>query len=258
MVEPGIQRGQESMSAIDGICFDVGGVLLTMDYEIMQRNVSELTDGPTPSLVDFERADWKARVELDEHLRNTTTESSSTRNRYLDRIWHHAWQGCGVAANENALFQSWVQSIEAIHQKINLWHRPGPGGIDAVRKLKAQGLTLGVVSNADGRIEALLAELGYGGLFDVVLDSAIEGIEKPDPEIFHRALDRLGLNARRTIFVGDFYSIDVVGARRAGLGAVLMDPGNNWSVRDVPRIVSLEDLNDRLDEILDGPPSPWA
>ena len=60
------------------------------------------------------------------------------------------------------------------------------------------------------------------------------GVEKPDPRIFRIALERAGVAATEAVYVGDLYSIDVVGARAAGLSAILMDPGACWGARDCP------------------------
>ena len=62
------------------------------------------------------------------------------------------------------------------------------------------------------------------------------GVEKPDPRIFHLALERAGVAAAEAVYVGDLYSVDVVGARAAGLSAILMDPGACWGSRDCPSV----------------------
>ena len=85
---------------------------------------------------------------------------------------------------------------------------------ETLQGLRARGLRTAVVSNADGRVEALLRAAGLGAHLELVVDSHYEGIEKPDPEIFRRALARMGVRAERAVYVGDIYSIDVVG--RAG------------------------------------------
>jgi putative hydrolase of the HAD superfamily len=76
----------------------------------------------------------------------------------------------------------------------------------------------------------------------VIVDSHLEGVEKPDPEIFRRALARLGATADRTLFVGDIVSIDVVGARGAGLRPVLLDAAGAYEDADCDRIARPGDL----------------
>src|SRR6267142_767451 len=89
--------------------------------------------------------------------------------------------------------------------------------------LRARGFKLVVVSNANGRLRYLFDRLGLSGSLDGLFDSYDEGVEKPDPRFFRRALERTGAEAQSTIHVGDFYHIDVAGARAAGITPVLLD-----------------------------------
>ena len=89
--------------------------------------------------------------------------------------------------------------------------------------LRRRGLRLAVVSNWDSRLPALLDGLGLAGFFDAVLVSALEGVEKPSPEIFLRAAGRLGVAPERCLHVGDSPLDDVRGAESAGLEPVLVD-----------------------------------
>lgn len=89
--------------------------------------------------------------------------------------------------------------------------------------LRQRGLRLGVVSNWDSRLPALLQRLGLDGYFDEVLVSALEGIEKPAPTIFLRASERLGVDPSSCVHVGDSPLDDVRGAESAGIDAVLVD-----------------------------------
>jgi putative hydrolase of the HAD superfamily len=78
--------------------------------------------------------------------------------------------------------------------------------------------------------------------FDCILDSADEGVEKPDPRFFEIALARSGARKHATIHVGDLYYVDVIGARNAGLRAVLLDEANLRPDADCPRVHSLDEL----------------
>ena len=68
------------------------------------------------------------------------------------------------------------------------------------------------------------------GLF--VIDSAVVGVEKPDPRIFELAVRQAGVAAHEAAYVGDLYSVDVLGARAAGLHPILLDPRGFWGPRD--------------------------
>ena len=112
--------------------------------------------------------------------------------------------------------------------------------------IKEQGLVVGVVSNADGRVESYLKGAGLWELFDFVLDSHLVGVEKPDPRIFEMALAKARVAARESLYVGDLYQVDVVGARSAGLFPVLMDPLMADEYQDVARVRNVEDLARRI------------
>jgi putative hydrolase of the HAD superfamily len=103
------------------------------------------------------------------------------------------------------------------------------------------GLRRAVVSNWGPRL-ALLLE-GLGVTVDLVLSSALERLEKPDPALFQRALDRLGVAADEALHVGDRLDTDVAGARAAGIQAVLLDRSGRMSAPPDVRVVrSLAEL----------------
>jgi putative hydrolase of the HAD superfamily len=82
-------------------------------------------------------------------------------------------------------------------------------------------------------------------LLDFVIDSTVVGIAKPDPRVFALGLQAAGVEAREAVYIGDSYFVDVVGARGAGLGAVLFDPGGVWGARDCPSVAGLREAADR-------------
>ena len=76
---------------------------------------------------------------------------------------------------------------------------------------------LGIVSNFYGNLDAVCAEAGIDGLFDIVVDSTRVGATKPDPRIFRHATDALGVAPEETTFIGDSPSRDMAGARSVGM-----------------------------------------
>jgi len=92
---------------------------------------------------------------------------------------------------------------------------------DTLAQLRSSGRKLAVVTNGPVAWQSRkLHTLGLRDYFDEVLISEAEGVAKPDPRIFARALDRLGIGAAEAMFVGDHPEIDVAGAQDAGLVAV--------------------------------------
>jgi putative hydrolase of the HAD superfamily len=116
----------------------------------------------------------------------------------------------------------------------------------ALYALRQLHLKLVVVSNANGTLRAHMDRLGMTDAFDVILDSADEGVEKPDPQFFAIALERSGAVAERTIHVGDLYHVDVIGARNAGLRGVLLDEADLRPDADCPRVRTLNELVERI------------
>jgi putative hydrolase of the HAD superfamily len=130
-----------------------------------------------------------------------------------------------------------------------LWLREIPGARDGLRTLVATGVRLGIISNADGLIAQRLAELeilqvgpGIGVQVECVIDSGAVGVMKPDPRIFHLALDAMAITPGDAWYVGDMPGIDVVGARAAALHPVLMDPFELHLDADYDRVASLTEL----------------
>ena len=103
-----------------------------------------------------------------------------------------------------------------------------------------------MVSNSDGRVAEALEAAGLRQYFDVVVDSTLAGVEKPDPAIFHAALDALEVPPAAALYVGDLYEVDVVGARAAGIPAVLLVAPGGPRPDGCATVGSLEELADDL------------
>ena len=126
----------------------------------------------------------------------------------------------------------------------SLW-RVFPEVAEVLAGLRGRGLRLAAVSNWDSRLPALLAGLGLDRALDEILVSALEGVEKPSPEIFHRAAHRLGVAPGRCLHVGDSPLDDYRGAESAGLRPLLIDRQELF--RDgYSRIKDLRGVNDHL------------
>jgi putative hydrolase of the HAD superfamily len=116
------------------------------------------------------------------------------------------------------------QRVREAHAREHLWTYALPETTEALEGLKHAGYRIGVVSNADGRMETALQRAGVRGHVEFVIDSAVVGIEKPRAEIFHAGCDAFGMAPADCVYVGDLLPVDYVGATEAGLAAVLLDP----------------------------------
>jgi putative hydrolase of the HAD superfamily len=96
-----------------------------------------------------------------------------------------------------------------------------PDAVQTLAALRAAGFRLGLITNGSVRMQSSKLEcLALPPLFDTILISDAEGVSKPEPEIFRRALERLGVEAAQACYVGNHPDIDVAGAKAAGLRAV--------------------------------------
>lgn len=110
-------------------------------------------------------------------------------------------------------------------------------------RLHREGYHLGIISNFDSRIDEVCRSLGIGQYFQTITISSREGVAKPSPEIFRRALKKAALSPEESIYVGDSPRHDIEGAREIGMAAFLVDRSGRYAKeRSVPRLSSLNDL----------------
>jgi putative hydrolase of the HAD superfamily len=167
---------------------------------------------------------------------------------YLDRYVDELGVGADVKADV-------VEHLQQEFTAGGLWSRVIPGSVDDLRVLAATGVSLGVVSNAEGTVAVQLREgevlqvgPGVGVRVACVIDSGEVGVLKPDPRIFTIALDAMGLTPDRAWYVGDMPGIDVVGARAAGIRPLVIDPFGFHGGHDYETVGSLRDVAKRVQE----------
>jgi putative hydrolase of the HAD superfamily len=121
------------------------------------------------------------------------------------------------------------------------WDQLRPGTHEALGQIREKYKTA-VISNADGKIAAVLARCGLADGFLTITDSGIVGREKPDPVIFDTAMQSVAAKPEESLYVGDVYSVDYRGATGAGMQAVLFDVAGAYRDKGLPRVESLEGL----------------
>lgn len=214
------------------ILFDAGNTLIQMDYAAIAGRLA--LHGVAVGAAAVRRAEWRARVRLDDEVLaegrpRVSTESPSTARRYLSLVLEH------LGVHDAATIAAVAEWRRAYNPPLGLWTAPAPRAARALARARAAGLRAAVISNSDGTVAEILRSLGLASALDFVIDSGAVGVEKPDPEIFRLALTRAGVTAAEAVYVGDLYSVDVRGARAAGVDAILLDPGRCWGARDCPR-----------------------
>jgi HAD superfamily hydrolase (TIGR01509 family) len=223
---------------LETVFLDAGGVLLYPNW--WRISAALAAHGVDAAPEQLQRADPIARRELDDrHVIGGTTDASRGW-LFFDLILAHA----GIQKSDGTTAA--LVDLHAYHTSSNLWEYVPPDVVPALEALRARGLKLVVVSNANGTLRAHMDRLDMTRRFDHVLDSADEGVEKPDPRFFEIALERSGAKRETTIHVGDLYHVDVIGARSANLRGVLLDEADLRPDADCPRVRTLAGLVDMI------------
>lgn len=216
------------------VFLDAGGVLVYPNWcRVSDALAARGVRVPPQALADAEPL---AKRKLDDNPTMRVANDAGRGWLYFNLILEQLGVPRSTATDEA------LRELHAYHQQSNLWELVPDDVVPALTALRERGLHLTVVSNANGRLGALLERLNLNTSFDCVLDSHDEGVEKPDPRLFEIALERSGATRDTTIHVGDLYQVDVVGARAAGLRGVLLDAKGLYEDADCPRVNSLADL----------------
>ena len=108
-------------------------------------------------------------------------------------------------------------------------------------RLRAERRALGVVSNStsEASVRRILDQVGVLDYFSHIVSSGTEGVEKPDPEIFRRALERMSVPAAEAVYVGNLAHTDALAATAAGMHGVWLNREGFGFGLDPPEITSL-------------------
>jgi FMN hydrolase / 5-amino-6-(5-phospho-D-ribitylamino)uracil phosphatase len=203
-----------SQSSTIVVTFDVGQTLVDLDLDFLATRLAG-----RGVHVDVER------------LTRSAPEAWRTYDTLVEEGAAHPWKqfmhalltGAGVA--EPAPHVDWLYEQQAKH---NLWRKPIAPMIDLVRELRAKSVKIAALSNSEGHLADLLAEIELAPLFHAIIDSTRVGVSKPEPRIFEITLEHLGVvpGAGRgsgptlVVHVGDSWAADVEGALAAGWKAI--------------------------------------
>jgi putative hydrolase of the HAD superfamily len=220
---------------IEAVLIDAGGVLVDPNWEVIAGLLASRGARVPPSAL--RAAEPAAKREIDDASVIGSTSDEERTASYLARVLRHA----GIEVAPDALDGA-AREMTRIHAERGLWEIVPDGVLEALDALRAAGLRLALASNADPLLRGKLGELGIAERLDHLGISGEMGVEKPDPSFFDAILAAIGVPAERALHVGDVYEIDVVGARAAGLAAVLVDVEDRSADRDVARIHGLREL----------------
>lgn len=213
------------------IFFDVGNTLL---FPNRARILAPLSQEKHPSLPAWQELERRTKKEFDEGLISGQIDHG---------FW---WTFHTHLLNElNAFDEAVRDQLVTNTQSSANWDQILPGTREALDRIK-QKYAIAVISNADGKIDDVLRRCGICDCFDCITDSGNVGHEKPHPAIFAAALQQMKADPAESLYVGDVFSVDYVGARKAGMQAVLFDVAGTYRDQEHPRVESLRELENWL------------
>jgi putative hydrolase of the HAD superfamily len=232
-------------SSIETVFLDAGNTLVSIDFDWVAEELGRL--GVTCPPEALRRAEAAARPAVSRAVAERgRTEGGDAFLFYLQSVLARLEPLSGADEPARAALAARLGPVLRTRPTERLWSAPMPRIHEALAALRAQGLSLVVVSNSDGSVERGLRAIGLRDYLDAVIDSHVVGFEKPDPRIFHAALAQAGAHPERVLHVGDIYAADVVGARAAGVHPLLLDPYGDWEGVDCERSRDVLELAERL------------
>ncbi|MFZ0284210.1 MAG: HAD family hydrolase [Terriglobales bacterium] len=218
---------------LKNIFFDVGNTLLYPDRAHILAPLAKL--GYSPTLEQWHTIERLTKKQFDEALQR---DHSADFNYWL-LFYERLLAELGVNDDRVRDFM-----VDATRTSAN-WRVIRPGTRELLLELSKR-YSLAVISNADGKIEDVLKRCGIADCFASITDSGLVGYEKPHPAIFEAALQAMKAKPSESLYVGDVYAVDYLGATRVGMQAMLIDVSGAYRDAGLPRIEALEELAARI------------
>ncbi len=213
------------------IFFDVGNTLLFPNRERIHAPLAER--GFTPDAEHLRDLECRTKNRFDGMM----IAEGAADHSFWWMFYSQLLSEIGLTDDDDSVRD---QLVSGIRNSAN-WDQIRPGTAEQLRDLGTRH-RIAVISNADGRIEDVLDRCGIAQCFLTITDSGLVGYEKPHPEIFRQALTSMKAAPEESLYVGDVYSVDYLGATGAGMQAMLMDAAGAYRDKGVPRVESLEEL----------------
>lgn len=213
-------------------------VLGECGHRVIPGQVSEALGAVTSTLNDY----------VSQTGMSTWSTSAEASRQVWGLLYAQLLDGLGVSDPEQKL-------ADAVYGRFTSFdsYRLFDDSRPALDALRGAGLAVGLISNFEGWLEGMLRQMGVADSFDLMIISGNEGIEKPDPAIFNLALERAGLGASETAYVGDHPRVDVEASKAVGMTGILIDRKGWHPGFEGHRIESLSDLLPLLEALEAGP-----
>jgi HAD superfamily hydrolase (TIGR01662 family) len=222
-------------SSLKTIFFDVGNTLLFPDRTHILAPVTRR--GVTPTLEHWHAIERDTKKTFDEMVQHGGPADHGFWHMFYARLLDD------FQIKDEGLHHALV---DATRHSAN-WCDMRPGTCEALRRI-GERYALAIISNADGKVAVVLKDCGIAGFVQSITDSGLVGCEKPHPAIFEEALSTMNAQPQESLYVGDVYSVDYLGATRAGMQAILFDVSGAYRETDLPRVESLAELERILEK----------
>lgn len=224
---------------LDAVTFDLGGTLVDMrpSKEVVFHRVLSRKGCDVP-LDDVARLMARAEREYDDLQAELDGENEEA---FWEKFDAYVLDGLGYRGDRKEFAAELSREFEGIVPRVESWFEY-PDTRPLMAELRRRGLRLGLVSNATDLARRVMDHLDMTRLFDAVVISSEVGVRKPDKRIFHIASERLGVPPSRALHIGDKLAVDIKGARRAGMNAILIDRMGIYPDCDCIRVSSLDSI----------------
>jgi HAD superfamily hydrolase (TIGR01509 family) len=197
-------------SSIKNVFFDVGNTLLFPNREVIHAPL--VNRGYTVDAEHLRDLERRTKNQFD----FTMTTNGSTDHGFWWMFYSQLLSEIGL--KDDTLRDQLVASI----RNSGNWDVILPDTAQLLDEI-GERYRIAVISNADGKIKDLLQKCGIAHYFHTITDSGIVGLEKPRPEIFHQALKSMNAAPEESLYIGDVYCVDYLGATGVGMHAILLD-----------------------------------
>jgi HAD superfamily hydrolase (TIGR01549 family) len=236
----GTARAMIVDDSIQTVLFDFDGTLVFHEpdsFDVISTFCAEIGQPLSPE------AEWQGRRMRHEYFVDPAIRdqlAAFAPGEFWPHFNRHLLEAIQIEGNLDSL----AKEVTGRFYDLELTYDCPQAGCHTLEALRARGYGLGLITNRENvdRFHELLDQMALGPYFDLVLASGEIGTQKPDPGIFYAALDRIGARADESLYIGDNYWADVVGAQRAGVTPVLLDPHRLFPEADCLVLERIDDL----------------
>jgi putative hydrolase of the HAD superfamily len=236
----GPPAGSSGAEVIKIIFFDAGGTILE-PYPTFAEAFTRIcrTHGHEVDPADVQAAFHSVGPNVAEVAKETGVVNPTVSAEDSQTFWRHVYSRLleALSISDDELREDLLSTFSD-----KATYKLFPEVLGSFDELRQLGYRLGLISNFERWLEEVLIEEKAGEIFEVKVISGIEGVEKPDPDIYRLAIERAGLQPEECVHVGDSIANDLEPAIAVGMKAVMIDRSASFPESEYPRIVTLTEL----------------